>query len=107
MPDQPIQSGEFNAAMDGIRRTLDRMEKNQDAMDKRIDDLVTLHRECATRRERQAYEDGLEAGEINSLQGRVKVLEADKRATATFRRTFIASLALSLLTSLFALFHSK
>lgn len=109
MSDQPIQSGEFNAAMDGLRRTLDRMEKNQDAMNIRIDDLAGLHSACALRREKEAYTDGLTAGKVETLNGAISELKEDKKTTLAFRRSFISAVAVSLLASLLALFqaHSK
>jgi len=103
MPGDPIQSGEFNAALQGIRDQLSRMEKKSDATDRRIDDLFALHRDCADRREKEAYQRGMEAGKVKTLVNDVNELREDKKTSITFRRWFIATAALSLLASLFPL----
>lgn len=103
MPGEAIQSGEFNAALQGIRDQLSRMEKKSDATDRRIDDLFALHRDCADRREKEAYQRGMEAGKVKTLISDVNELREDKKTTVTFRRWFIATAALSLLASLFSL----
>jgi hypothetical protein len=103
MSDQPILSGEFNAAMDGLRRTLGHIEKSQDAMNARIDDLTLLHRTCTARREAKAFSDGLEAGKVKTLAADVAELKEDKKISMAFRRSFIGALAVSLLASLFAM----
>lgn len=102
MPGESVQSGEFNAALQGIRDQLARMEKKADATDRRIDDLFALHRDCADRREKEAYQRGVEAGQIKTLASDVGDLKEDKKTTITFRRWFIATAAISLLASVFS-----
>ena len=106
MSGEAIQAGEFNAAIQAIREQLGRMEKKADATDRRIDDLFALHRDCADRREKEAYQRGIEVGKVTTLTADVSELKEDKKTAHTFRRWFLAAASLSLLASLFSVFFA-
>ena len=109
MAEDPINSREFNQAMESLRQILDRLERSQEVLSNDVKQLYELHRNCMFAQSEKAFHAGRVSEKMASLDARTKDLEDEHAANRGHKRQLgigiiltamaaIASLMTTLLT---------
>ena len=103
MAEDPINSREFNQAMESLRDILDRLERSQEVLSNDIKKLYDLHRNCMFAQSEKSFKYGQTTEKIQALENRTHDLESANLSNVNHKRQIFVGIGLTALAAIASL----